>query len=212
MKGIDINRDSIISKRFSQLIEPIDHLNNENNSSSCLNLLSTQAGQKIETLKRSQTSYETLKPELARYEWSEKELLHTSTVRMLVQIGQAMVTAEQQISIASDARKLIEQLDMNSLQELRLVIKAEKPVEDTLAAIIMILKSPTADITRQKDAKRQLANLDRFIEETQLFAKINLSEEHIDLTSAIIDKVELENISLNQTSYYNTVLTLYKWI
>ncbi|CAF1082364.1 unnamed protein product [Adineta steineri] len=34
-------------------------------------------GQKIETLKRSQTSYETLKPELARYEWLEKELLYT---------------------------------------------------------------------------------------------------------------------------------------
>ena len=28
--------------------------------------------------------------------------------------------------------------------------------------------------------------------------------------SAIIDKVQLENTSLNQTSYYNAVLTLYK--
>ncbi|CAF1238752.1 unnamed protein product [Adineta steineri] len=51
MKGIDINLDSIISKRFTQLtrtitsthlIEPTDHLNNNNNSSSYLNLLSTQ--------------------------------------------------------------------------------------------------------------------------------------------------------------------------
>ncbi|CAF3718979.1 unnamed protein product [Adineta steineri] len=84
----------------------IDHLNNKNNSSSNFNLINTQAGnaksilenidesedderikrleyehlilgQKIETLKRSQTSYETLKPELARYEWLEKELLYT---------------------------------------------------------------------------------------------------------------------------------------
>ncbi|CAF4174678.1 unnamed protein product, partial [Adineta steineri] len=115
MKGIDINLDSIIGKRFSQLIrtitstqliEPINHSNDENNSSSNSNLLNAQAGstknilenidesedderikrleyehlilgQKIETLKRSQTSYETLKPELARYEWLEKELLHT---------------------------------------------------------------------------------------------------------------------------------------
>ncbi|CAF1423656.1 unnamed protein product [Adineta steineri] len=46
-------------------------------------------------------------------------------------------------------------------------------------------------------------NLDRFNEETQLFDKINLTEEHINLISAIIDNVQLENSSLNQTSYYN---------
>jgi hypothetical protein len=53
MKGIDINLDSIIGKRFSQLIrtitsthliEPTDHLNNDTNSSSNTNLLNTQAG------------------------------------------------------------------------------------------------------------------------------------------------------------------------
>ncbi|CAF4189092.1 unnamed protein product, partial [Adineta steineri] len=109
------------------------------------------------------------------------------------------------LTITTDARKLIGKLDMKSLQELRLVTKAEKPVEDTLAAIIMILKSSTADITWQEGAKRQLANLDKFMEETQLFDKTNL-------ISVIIDKVQLENISLNQTSYYNTVLTLYKWV
>ncbi|CAF4274019.1 unnamed protein product, partial [Adineta steineri] len=41
--------------------------------------------------------------------------------------------------------------------------------------------------------KRQLANLDRFIEETQLFDKINLTEEHINLITAIIDNAQLEN-------------------
>jgi hypothetical protein len=91
---------------------------------------------------------------------------------MLVQIGQDMVMAEQQIrahksqtrrtvqlkrllpeyeltqeknlykclAIATDARKLIEALDMKSLQELRLVTKVEQSVEDTLAAVIMICK------------------------------------------------------------------------
>ncbi|KAK7479596.1 hypothetical protein BaRGS_00029145 [Batillaria attramentaria] len=33
--------------------------------------------------------------------------------------------------------------------------------EDLMAAIIMILKSPSADLTWQKGAKRQMANLDR---------------------------------------------------
>ncbi|CAF1399659.1 unnamed protein product [Adineta steineri] len=50
------------------------------------------------------------------------------------------------------------------------------------------------------------------MEETRLFDEVNSTEEHINLTSAIIDKVQLENTSLNQTSYYNAVLTLYKWI
>ncbi|CAF0842969.1 unnamed protein product [Adineta steineri] len=106
MKVININFDSIIDKHFSELIctiilthliEPIDHLNNENNSSPNSNLLNIQAGntknidesdddderikrleyehltlgQKIKTLKRSQTYYETLKAELTRYECSE---------------------------------------------------------------------------------------------------------------------------------------------
>ncbi|CAF1066039.1 unnamed protein product [Adineta steineri] len=95
-----------------------------------------------------------------------------SIVRMLlVEIGQDMLTAQQQIcahksqtrrtvqlkrllleyeltqqknlykclAIATDPRNLIEQLDVESFQELRLVIKAEKSVKDTLAAIIMIL-------------------------------------------------------------------------
>jgi hypothetical protein len=89
---------------------------------------------------------------------------------MLVQIGQDMVMAEQQIrahksqtrrtvqlkrllpeyeltqeknlykclAIATDARKLIETLDINSLQELRAITKPEQAMEDTLAAVIMI--------------------------------------------------------------------------
>ncbi|CAF0776217.1 unnamed protein product [Adineta steineri] len=89
---------------------------------------------------------------------------------------------------------------MKSFKEPRLVTEVEKSVEDTLAAIIMILKSPTADITWQKGAKRQLPNLDRFIEETQLFDKINLTEEHNNLISAIINNFQHKNTSL------------YKWV
>ena len=92
---------------------------------------------------------------------------------MLVQIGQDMVMAEQQIrahksqtrrtvqlkrllpeyeltqeknlykclSIATDARKLIQSLEMKSLQDLRALTKADQPIEDTLAAVIMICTS-----------------------------------------------------------------------
>ena len=92
---------------------------------------------------------------------------------MLVQIGQDMVMAEQQLrvhksqtrrtvqlkrllpeyelaqeknlykclSIATDARKLLESLDLKALQELRSLTKVEQPIEDTLAAVIMIRSS-----------------------------------------------------------------------
>ncbi|CAF4051023.1 unnamed protein product [Adineta steineri] len=133
-----------------------------------------------------------------------------NTVRVLVQTGQDMVTAEQQIPIATDAKKLTETLYIKLLQELRLVIKAEKSVDDTLTAIIMILESPTADITWQKGAQRQLANLDRFIEGTQLFDEINLTEKHINLISAIINNFQLKNTSLykwvKRVLQYHTVL------
>lgn len=74
------------------------------------------------------------------------------------------------------------------------------------------MKSPTADVTWQKGAKRQMANLDRFIEETQLFDKVNLTEEQINLINGAIDRVQLEDKPLNQATYHNAVFTLYKWV
>ena len=41
-----------------------------------------------------------------------------------------------------------------------------------MAAIIMILKSPNSDVTWSKGAKRQMANLDRFLDELSSFDEI----------------------------------------
>jgi hypothetical protein len=57
-----------------------------------------------------------------------------------------------------------------------------------------------------------MANLDRFIEETHLFDKVNLTEEQINLINGIIDRVHLEDKPLNQSSYHDAVFTLYKWV
>ncbi|CAF0874534.1 unnamed protein product [Adineta steineri] len=130
-----------------------------------------------------------------------------------------MVVVEQQIRAHKSQtrrtvqlKRLLPQYELAQEKNLYKFTKAEKSVGDALAAIILILESPTADITWQKGVKRQLANLDRFIEGTQLFDKMNLTEEHIILISAIIDNVTIENSSLNQTSYYNAILTFYKWV
>jgi hypothetical protein len=57
-----------------------------------------------------------------------------------------------------------------------------------------------------------MANLDRFIEETQLFDKINLTEEQITLINTVIDRVHLDDKTTNQDSYHNAIFTLYKWV
>ena len=50
------------------------------------------------------------------------------------------------VAIVSNTKNLIQNINMNSLQELRSVQKPDSKVEDILAAIIMILKSPTAAV------------------------------------------------------------------
>ncbi len=74
------------------------------------------------------------------------------------------------------------------------------------------MKSPTADVTWHKGAKRQMANLDRFIEETQLFDKVNLTEEQINLINSVIDRVHLEDKPANPASYHSAIYTMYKWV
>ena len=182
---------------------------------------------------------------------------------MLVQIGQDMVMAEQQIrahqnqtqrtvqlkrllpeyeyaqeknlykslAIATDARKLIESLDINALQELRSLSQVETAVEETFAAVIMIrkffsllsafisdlrgsveVKSPSADRSWHKGAKRQMANLERFIEQTQLFDQLNLTEEHIQAIEQTIDRVQLNDRALTLTPHHSVVVTLHRWV
>lgn len=67
-------------------------------------------------------------------------------------------------------------------------------------------------MTWQKGAKRQMANLDRFIEETQLFDKINLTEENINLINSVIEKVHFDEKLINQLTYYNAAFSLFKWV
>lgn len=77
---------------------------------------------------------------------------------------------------------------------------------------LIVVKSPTADVTWQKGAKRQMANLDRFMEETQLFDKVNLTEEQINLINSVITRVNIDDQSISQSSYYHAILTLFKWV
>ena len=73
---------------------------------------------------------------------------HKSQTRRTVQLKRLLPEyqlAEEKnlykcLAIGTDARKLIETLDMKSLHELRSITKPDQLIEDVLAAVIMIRK------------------------------------------------------------------------
>ena len=56
---------------------------------------------------------------------------------------------------------MVAKLEPESLQELRGLLRPPRPVEELLAAVIIVVKSPSADTSWTKGAKRLMANLDR---------------------------------------------------
>lgn len=79
------------------------------------------------------------------------------------------------------------------------------------------MKSPSADVTWTKGAKRQMANLDRFLEELQSFDEREMSENTIKLiqdhvVSRMIDPSLLNNHDVRHQPFYDALNTLQEWI
>lgn len=77
------------------------------------------------------------------------------------------------------------------------------------------VKSPTADVTWQKGAKRQMANLDRFLEELQSFDDREINENTIKLLEDLLKKIEtnvLRDDSNKNASHVEALNSLYEWI
>ena len=58
-------------------------------------------------------------------------------------------------------KSLVREMDPSSLTELRGLQKPPPELEELLVAVICIVKSPNADTSWTKGAKRLMANLDR---------------------------------------------------
>lgn len=71
------------------------------------------------------------------------------------------LTVEEKEALIAELRRQVVGMDQESLMVLRALQKPPQEVEELLAAVIMIVKSPTADLSWTKGAKRLLANLDR---------------------------------------------------
>ncbi len=75
------------------------------------------------------------------------------------------------------------------------------------------VKTPTADVTWQKGAKRQMANLDRFLEELLTFDDREIAENTIKLTEDLVKKIDASEVKGEPLYPYTDALnTLHQWI
>lgn len=75
------------------------------------------------------------------------------------------------------------------------------------------MKSSTADITWTKGAKRQMANLDRFLEELQSFDQHELTENTIKLLQDLDKRIDSysPHEASEQVAHVEALNTLHKW-
>jgi dynein heavy chain len=67
-------------------------------------------------------------------------------------------------------------------------------------------------VTWQKGAKRQMANLDRFLEELENFDRIEISQETIKTLEEMSKKIEFDDQKHDGQTWTEALDTLYNWI
>lgn len=74
------------------------------------------------------------------------------------------------------------------------------------------MKSPSADLTWQKGAKRQMANIERFIEELMSFDDQQLPEATLALVEPYLKKPTFEPDTLERKTSNSACGSLCKWV
>ncbi|KAL5253857.1 hypothetical protein ACHWQZ_G013584 [Mnemiopsis leidyi] len=110
------------------------------------------------------------------------------------QIQQALPQLEiQRKRFQSDSKNIkltikdtLGQLTSASLTELRSINKPDSHIEDIIVAVIMLLKSPMADLTWNKGGKRLLAGIDRLIELLHAFDENPLPDKALESVTQLL--------------------------
>lgn len=89
---------------------------------------------------------------------------------------------EEKLSLVLHLKRQVMNLNHSSLTELRAQQRPPQLVEDLLATVISVVKSPSADLSWTKGAKRLMANIDRFQE-------LLLGKSHSEADSVTILKL-----------------------
>jgi dynein heavy chain len=74
------------------------------------------------------------------------------------------------------------------------------------------VKNPQADLTWQKGAKRQMANLERFIEELLMFDETNVPESTLVLVEPYLKKPSFNPEELEQKTNNSACASLCRWV
>ncbi|XP_071959570.1 uncharacterized protein [Antedon mediterranea] len=116
------------------------------------------------------------------------------------------------VAVVADTKKIVENIDINSLQELRAMQKPDVDIEDLMGSIIMILKNPSSDLTWSKGAKRQMANLERFLEELASFDDTELPETTLTLVEPYLKKASFQPQNMQRKTSSSAAASLCRWV
>ncbi|XP_053561397.1 uncharacterized protein LOC128652486 [Bombina bombina] len=116
-------------------------------------------------------------------------------------------------AILADIKDLVQNMDIRALGELRAMQKPDVDLEELMASIIIILKSPNNDLTWAKGAKRQMANIDRFLNELIGFSNTELSQSTLELLETNIKKTQFTSENMERKSGGNiAAASLLRWL
>lgn len=115
-------------------------------------------------------------------------------------------------AVVSDTKRVLKNLDALGLAELRALQKPDSEIEDLLASIIIIVKSPSSDLTWNKGAKRLMANLDRFREELSVFDEMEILESTLEVLEPYLKKPHFNGDYLEKKTNNAAVGSLLLWV
>ncbi|XP_069829066.1 uncharacterized protein [Dendropsophus ebraccatus] len=116
-------------------------------------------------------------------------------------------------AIIENIKELVQTMDITALGELRAMQKPDVDIEELMASIIIILKSPNADLTWAKGAKRQMANIDRFLNELSTFHNSQLSQSTLELLETNTKKTQFTPENMERKSAGNAAAgSLMRWL
>nr|XP_006816782.1 PREDICTED: dynein heavy chain 17, axonemal-like [Saccoglossus kowalevskii] len=213
------DRDDMITKEHDTVTHALDHINRENDladrlkkqlehekvvleerKDGTIKLLSqigqdtAIAEQQVKIVKNQEEKIKSLKKALPQYEEAHQRAIYKAS------------------RIIKDTKNIVETIDMNGLSDLRSMQKPDVDIEDLMAAIIMILKSPAADLTWSKGAKRQMANLDRFVEELMGFDESLLPEPTLNLVEPYLKKTSFAADNMKRKTGNDAAASLCSWV
>ena len=76
----------------------------------------------------------------------------------------------------------------------------------------LAVKGPQADLTWQKGAKRQMANLERFIEELMTFEDSSLPESTLELVEPYLKKQSVDAEYMENKTRNSACVSLCHWV